>query len=755
MKNLVREVHRRSLWQVLGIYLAGSWIALQVVEQLTEAAGLPDWVRPFSLVLLILGFPIVMATAFVQEGMTSREPEAPEPSLADAGEVEPPPPPEPKGHHKVLTWRNAVFGGVGAFALMGLLTAGYLFMRTAGIGPAGTLVASGVLDERDPILIAEMTAGSGDAALARTATEALRTDLAESPTVTLMSPDDIADALERMRRDPDTPLDLALARELATREGVKAVVGGEVNAAGAGYVLTAQIVSAADGSILASRRESAKDETEIIDAIDRLSKGVRERLGESLRSVQSSPGLARLTTGSLEALQKYQEGDAAFGRGDRDTGVELLYEAVAIDTAFAAAWRRIATSLGNPGNPADVRADEIEAATKGWVHRDRLTEFERVRAEAIYHRSVTGDLARELAVYERGVEQFPESGPLLNNLAVQYADMEEFEKAEEAARRGIEASSADFFLSVNLLRGLAGQGKFDEVEEVGATVDPSYADRPFFTVNAPAARLRSTRDWTALQALVDSVGAGPDGAVTAMRGQLEEERREDLADLVELDRDGRPAEYLNRTLDIAFTELDVRGSEDRAIELVDDAVASHPLDGIEPLNRPYTRLAEFQARVGRTAEARELIAAYESDVVEPLGVVWDEGWHRARSELALAEGRFEDAVAAQRLAEAKPCRHRCPQLGRVYDRAGVPDSAIALLARYVDAPDAIGFGADSRHRAWALERLGQLHDEKGELQEAAGYYARFVDLWAEADDELQLRVRAAQARLEEILREIG
>ena len=119
-------------------------------------------------------------------------------------------------------------------------------------------------------------------------------------------------------------------------------------------------------------------ETEIIDAIDRLSKGVRERLGESLKSVQSSPGLARLTTGSLEALQKYQDGNRALSEGQREEGMELLYEAVTIDTAFAAAWRRIATQLGNPGNPADVRADEIEAAIKGWVHRDRLTEFERV-----------------------------------------------------------------------------------------------------------------------------------------------------------------------------------------------------------------------------------------------------------------------------------------------------------------------------------------------------------------------------------------
>ncbi len=68
MKKLIHEAHRRSLWQVLGIYLAGSWIALQVVAQLADSVGFPDWVEPFALVLLVIGLPIVMATAFVQEG---------------------------------------------------------------------------------------------------------------------------------------------------------------------------------------------------------------------------------------------------------------------------------------------------------------------------------------------------------------------------------------------------------------------------------------------------------------------------------------------------------------------------------------------------------------------------------------------------------------------------------------------------------------------------------------------------------------
>ena len=64
----IREIHRRGLWQVLGIYLLGSWFVYQVVQSLTEGLGLPDWFPAFAVVFLLLGFPVVLATAFVQEG---------------------------------------------------------------------------------------------------------------------------------------------------------------------------------------------------------------------------------------------------------------------------------------------------------------------------------------------------------------------------------------------------------------------------------------------------------------------------------------------------------------------------------------------------------------------------------------------------------------------------------------------------------------------------------------------------------------
>ena len=59
LRRLIAEVHRRSLWQVLGIYVVGGWIALQVVDTLGSAMALPEWFPGVALALLIVGLPIV------------------------------------------------------------------------------------------------------------------------------------------------------------------------------------------------------------------------------------------------------------------------------------------------------------------------------------------------------------------------------------------------------------------------------------------------------------------------------------------------------------------------------------------------------------------------------------------------------------------------------------------------------------------------------------------------------------------------
>ena len=105
--------------------------------------------------------------------------------------------------------------------------------------------------------------------------------------VRILSTAEVGDALTRMQRDPATPVTPALAREIATREGAKAVVTGEISALGKSYVLSARILSAADGSELVALRETAGDDAGIVAALDRLSAKVRERIGESLTTIRA------------------------------------------------------------------------------------------------------------------------------------------------------------------------------------------------------------------------------------------------------------------------------------------------------------------------------------------------------------------------------------------------------------------------------------------------------------------------------------
>jgi TolB-like protein len=184
-----------------------------------------------------------------------------------------------------------------------LLTAGFIVSRLTGIGPGRTLLTAGVLGAEDRILLLDFENRTTDSALGRSVTEALRIDLAQSRVMRLVNTSDLTAALQRMGRAPETEMDLALARDLGQREGIKAIVAGEITTLGAGYVLSARVLSAATGETLIPLRETAADASELIAAVDRLSKALRGKVGESLRSIRAAQPLERVTTASLSALR--------------------------------------------------------------------------------------------------------------------------------------------------------------------------------------------------------------------------------------------------------------------------------------------------------------------------------------------------------------------------------------------------------------------------------------------------------------------
>ena len=125
LKRLIAEVHRRSIWQVLAIYILGAAAGYQVIQSLTEGLSLPGWFPAFAVVLFIALLPVVLATAIVREETPSATAAVPADRTGIAAIPEVAARPADSGR-SVLTWRRALLGLIYILALWGVAAALWL-----------------------------------------------------------------------------------------------------------------------------------------------------------------------------------------------------------------------------------------------------------------------------------------------------------------------------------------------------------------------------------------------------------------------------------------------------------------------------------------------------------------------------------------------------------------------------------------------------------------------------------------------------
>ena len=234
--------------RVAGLFLLVSLAVLGAVYFLTIQLGLPDWVPWAAVALLGAGLPIMIVTAQVERrrnqaratGMYSR-----------SGET---------GVQRHITWKKSVRGGYLAFGVLALCAVVYTAMRLLGIGPVGTLVASGKLAARDKLIVADFANHTADSTLSQSVTEAFRIDIAQSPVVNVLGTSTVNDALGRMVHDPNRPLDPATAREVAVREGPRRWWSERSAPSARAWCSPPKVLSAVDGAELVAVRETADDE---------------------------------------------------------------------------------------------------------------------------------------------------------------------------------------------------------------------------------------------------------------------------------------------------------------------------------------------------------------------------------------------------------------------------------------------------------------------------------------------------------------
>src|SRR5881227_2512425 len=705
---------------------------LSLVRLLVRVLGLPDWAFAGAVVLAAAALPFMLWTGAIERRRARA------------------------GAPHWLTWRRALLSAASGFGLLGLVTATHAAMRQLGIGPVGTLMASGALAQRDRLVLADFENRTRDSTLGPSLTEALRVDLAQSGVIRLLDAAAVGQALTRMGRTPGTPLDPPLARDLAQREGAKAVVHGQIDPLGRGYVVSAELESAADGTALVSLRETAQDDGAIIAAVDRLSHKLRERIGESLKTIRASDPLEQVTTSSLEALRKYSQGVRASDAGDMARAAPLLEQAIALDTTFAMAYRKLAVVLSNSGG-AQSRIGV--AATQAFRHRDRLTPFERDLAEAYYYSRVDYDPAKTEAAYRAALDHQPENGVALNNLSLLFNSARRFAEAESLAVRGLAVAPNQWALYTNAAVAQIGQAKYAAAGRTVALMEqrsPTNPLRPFLRGFLALAQRHYDSAEVAARSLAEtsrdptweSSAVGTLAAINLVRGRLGAAEGQLRRAMLFDEQRGVPGRSVDDAIAIAVMDVHYRNSPDAARREVEEALRRHPLATIPAEDRSYLGLAWLYADAGHPDRARQLLAEYEATV--PEGVRRGQPFrYGAAAQIAFAEGRIQDAIRGYRKWYDEDACSVCGlfPLGRAYERAGERDSALAVYERAVTTPGYLRAFEEDATLGPTYRRLGELYEERGQLDKARDYYGRFLDLWKDADPELQSIVRDVKQRL--------
>ncbi len=450
--------------KALAIY-AGAFIVVAIVAKAAIVGiGLPEWVFPGSLIVMGFGLPVVLWTGYVQR--VTRRALTATPTYTPGG--------TPSTTHGTIatialkagpgmSWYRTARGGIYALGAFVAAIAVFMGLRAFGIGPFGSLLASGQLSKSDRILLTDFRTTNVDSTLGRVVSDAVRAGLAGSSAFTLVQPAEIVATLRLMQREPTTTrLDSAVAREVAQRKSIKAIVDGDVTGVPGGYIVSIRLVRADSGIELASFRETGDGPKGLIDAADKLARELRGRAGESLRSVNATRPLNEVTTTSLDALRKYSESTRLNALGDRRS-IAVAREAVAIDSTFASAWSGLAASLSNYGG---TRSAIDSAISQAFRYGGRLPVSERAAVTARYYQLGPGrDRDKAIAAYEAILQRGETTSATMINLGEALRDKREYARAEALNWAAAKRAPGDATPLGHAVELVVDQGKFKEAEE--------------------------------------------------------------------------------------------------------------------------------------------------------------------------------------------------------------------------------------------------------------------------------------------------
>jgi len=401
----------------------------------------------------------------------------------------------------------------------------------------------------------------------------------------------------------------------------------------------------------------------------------------------------------------------------------------------------------------------MDALDHAVTHQNRLPFLERQFAIAS-HAFARLDFDTAIDAYTRVLEKIPDDTRAMNNLALIYQNRRRYAEAESLFARAAATDStiANFYFGIHGEQLL--QGKFVESRRTLDYIARRFPENPVrLTIEVQDAAAQ--QQWEDAERRAETRIAAVAGdtlelidpfealaGIMMVQGRLADAERHWHTQLRLSRASGSLGRYLFGIIQLGYLELRYRNAPARAVAFVDSSLVHLPLDSVLPGDRPYDELARFYAAAGRLTQAKAMLAAAESNdrlLARALGP--DRSW--TMGVIALAEGRVTDAERQIRLAaEGLPCEIcALPDLARVYEKVGKADAAVTVYERYLTTPWFWRYEPDAVELGWAMKRLAELYDARGEQAKAAAIRSKLLQLWLRADPELGPAFADVRSRL--------
>jgi serine/threonine protein kinase/tetratricopeptide (TPR) repeat protein len=344
----------------------------------------------------------------------------------------------------------------------------WLYLATAVLAALAMLVVlllysrqSRTLTERDSILVTDFVNNTGDAVFDGTLRKAVIVDLQQSPYLNVVPDQKLHETLQLMGKAPEERITTAIGREICLRNGIKAMLTGSVSSLGGEYVISLDVVSAATGDSIGRKHAQASRKEDVLNALGKATSTMRQKLGESLASVQNfDKPLEEATTSSLEALKAFSLGDQQHFAGEDLAAVPFYQHAIELDPNFALAYGRLGVAYGN--------LDTAELAEKflkdAFDRRTRVSERERLYIESHYF-GITGQFEKEIAAWELYRQTYPRDPIPWGHLCSIYSfAFGQFEKSVSYCREVVRLDPSGASDWGNLSEKYRALNRFDEAK---------------------------------------------------------------------------------------------------------------------------------------------------------------------------------------------------------------------------------------------------------------------------------------------------